>query len=90
MSVIQKQMPLTLIGILNIPVCSLMFFVRFPGEKVHCLQNETDVVLLLRQVADIKKRVLHMRGHRACLLAEQTDYIPHNEDGFEGTLKVRV
>ncbi|XP_022690713.1 pre-rRNA-processing protein TSR1 homolog [Varroa jacobsoni] len=61
---------------------------RFPGEKVHCLQNETDVVLLLRQVADIKKRVLHMRGHRACLLAEQTDYIPHNEDGFEGTLKV--
>lgn len=66
-----------------------VFTVRFPGEKVHCVQNETDVVLLLRQVADVKKRVLQMREHRPCLLAENTEFTPNDDTGYEGTLKVR-
>ncbi|OQR79017.1 pre-rRNA-processing protein TSR1-like [Tropilaelaps mercedesae] len=61
---------------------------RFPGEKIYCVQNETDAVLLLRQIADVKKRVLKMREQRAYLLAERTDFIATDGTGHQGTLRV--
>lgn len=64
------------------------FRYRFPGEKVHCLQKETDAILLLNQIADCKKKSLNMRSNRCCLLAENVEFTANDANNFEGTLKV--
>ncbi|MEE6469158.1 hypothetical protein FKM82_008521 [Ascaphus truei] len=61
---------------------------RFPDAKLLHLDTEQEVAMLLRQMAIQKQRHLAFRDRRSYLLAQRADFLPNDESGLLGTLKV--
>ncbi|KAM4698957.1 pre-rRNA-processing protein TSR1 homolog [Discoglossus pictus] len=61
---------------------------RFPDAKLFQLDTEQEAALLLRQIATQKQRHLAFRSRRSYMLAQNADFIPTDESGLVGTLKV--
>uniref|UniRef100_A0A8C8S9L9 Pre-rRNA-processing protein TSR1 homolog n=1 Tax=Pelusios castaneus TaxID=367368 RepID=A0A8C8S9L9_9SAUR len=61
---------------------------RFPEAKLFPLNTEQESLLLLRHLATQKRRHLAFRDRRAYLLAHDVDFVPSQDSGLEGTLKV--
>lgn len=61
---------------------------RFPGEKIHCVDKKEDAILLLRQIANQKRRPVSYRDGRPHLLAESIEFCHGDDQNLVGTLKV--
>ncbi|XP_075552207.1 tsr1 ribosome assembly factor [Dermacentor variabilis] len=61
---------------------------RFPGEKLRAVDKKEDGLLLLRQIADQKRRPISYRDSRPHMLAESVEFCPHESQNLVGTLKV--
>ncbi|KAH7947154.1 hypothetical protein HPB52_007758 [Rhipicephalus sanguineus] len=61
---------------------------RFPGEKLRAVDKKEDGLLLLRQIADQKRRPISYRDSRPHMLAESVEFCPHEGQNLVGTLKV--
>ncbi|NXY80989.1 TSR1 protein, partial [Alcedo cyanopectus] len=61
---------------------------RFPEAKLFPLNTEQESSLLLRHLATQKQRHLSFRDRRAHLLAHTAQFLPTQESGLVGTLKV--
>ncbi|KAL1779299.1 pre-rRNA-processing protein TSR1-like [Sigmodon hispidus] len=61
---------------------------RFPEDKFLLLSTERDAGMLLRQLATQKQRHLAFRDRRAYLFAHMADFVPSEENGLVGTLKI--
>ncbi|KAL3222902.1 hypothetical protein MRX96_049908, partial [Rhipicephalus microplus] len=61
---------------------------RFPGEKLRAVDKKEDGLLLLRQIADQKRRLISYRDSRPHMLAESVEFCPHEGQNLVGTLKV--
>ncbi|XP_077541698.1 tsr1 ribosome assembly factor isoform X2 [Haemaphysalis longicornis] len=61
---------------------------RFPGEKLRVVDKKEDGLLLLRQIADQKRRPINYRDSRPHLLAESIEFCPNEDQNLVGTLKV--
>nr|XP_033777116.1 pre-rRNA-processing protein TSR1 homolog isoform X2 [Geotrypetes seraphini] len=61
---------------------------RFPDAKVFSLDTEEAAAVLLRQMATQKQHHLAFRDQRTYLLAQKADFLPIDEAGLVGTLKV--
>ncbi|CAN7989115.1 unnamed protein product [Ixodes hexagonus] len=61
---------------------------RFPGEKIHSVDKKEDAILLLRQIANQKRRPVSYRDARPHLLAESLEFCREDDQNLVGTLKV--
>ncbi|KAH8021029.1 hypothetical protein HPB51_011808 [Rhipicephalus microplus] len=61
---------------------------RFPGEKLRAVDKKEDGLLLLRQIADQKRRLISYRDSRPHMLAESVEFCPQEGQNLVGTLKV--
>ncbi|EEC13624.1 ribosome biogenesis protein tsr1, putative [Ixodes scapularis] len=61
---------------------------RFPGDKIHSVDKKEDAILLLRQIANQKRRPVSYRDARPHLLAESLEFCHRDDQNLLGTLKV--
>ncbi|XP_077021633.1 pre-rRNA-processing protein TSR1 homolog isoform X2 [Tamandua tetradactyla] len=61
---------------------------RFPDDKLLLLDTQQEARMLLRQLTNQKQRHLAFRDRRAYLFAHAADFMPSDENGLVGTLKV--
>ncbi|XP_063812165.1 pre-rRNA-processing protein TSR1 homolog [Pseudophryne corroboree] len=61
---------------------------RFPDAKLFHLDTAQEAAVLLRQMATQKQRHLVFRDRRSYLLAHRADFLPSDDSGLVGTLKV--
>lgn len=61
---------------------------RFPGDKIHSVDKKEDAILLLRQIANQKRRPVSYRDARPHLLAESLEFCHGDDQNLVGTLKV--
>ncbi|XP_004483804.1 pre-rRNA-processing protein TSR1 homolog [Dasypus novemcinctus] len=61
---------------------------RFPDDKLFLLDTQQEARMLLRNLANQKQRHLAFRDRRAYLFAHAVDFMPSEENGLVGTLKV--
>lgn len=61
---------------------------RFPGEKIHSVDKKEDAVLLLRQIANQKRRPVSYRDSRPHMLVESLEFNNNEGSDLVGTLKV--
>ncbi|CAN7983387.1 unnamed protein product [Ixodes pacificus] len=61
---------------------------RFPGDKIHSVDKKEDAILLLRQIANQKRRPVSYRDARPHLLAESLEFCHGDDQDLVGTLKV--
>uniref|UniRef100_A0A2R5LJ62 Pre-rRNA-processing protein TSR1 homolog n=1 Tax=Ornithodoros turicata TaxID=34597 RepID=A0A2R5LJ62_9ACAR len=61
---------------------------RFPDDKVYTVDKQEDGIILLRHIADQKKREVFYRDARPHLLAEDIQFHPNGNEEYLGTLKL--
>ncbi|XP_053313067.1 pre-rRNA-processing protein TSR1 homolog [Spea bombifrons] len=61
---------------------------RFPDSKLFQVDTEQEAAVLLRQMAIQKQRHLAFRSRRSYMVAQRADFLPTDESGLIGTLKV--
>ncbi|XP_029467360.1 pre-rRNA-processing protein TSR1 homolog [Rhinatrema bivittatum] len=61
---------------------------RFPDAKIFSLDTKQEAAVLLRQMATQKQHHLAFRDRRTYLLAQKAEFLPGDENGVAGTLKV--
>lgn len=61
---------------------------RFPEHKLYPVNKREDGILLLRHIANQKKRSVFYRDARPHMLAERVQFCPSEDEDFMGTLKV--
>uniref|UniRef100_A0A8C5MWA9 Pre-rRNA-processing protein TSR1 homolog n=1 Tax=Leptobrachium leishanense TaxID=445787 RepID=A0A8C5MWA9_9ANUR len=61
---------------------------RFPDAKLFHLDTAQEAAVVLRQMGIQKQRHLAFRNRRSYLLAQRADFLPTDDSGLLGTLKV--
>ncbi|KAM8976369.1 pre-rRNA-processing protein TSR1 homolog [Pelodytes ibericus] len=61
---------------------------RFPDAKLFQLDTAQEAAVVLRQMATQKQRHLAFRSRRSYLLGQKAEFLPTDESGLIGTLKV--
>uniref|UniRef100_A0A8D2JRK2 Pre-rRNA-processing protein TSR1 homolog n=1 Tax=Sciurus vulgaris TaxID=55149 RepID=A0A8D2JRK2_SCIVU len=61
---------------------------RFPDDRLLLLDTQQEAAMLLRQLANQKRRHLAFRDRRAYLFTHAADFVPSEENNLMGTLKI--
>lgn len=61
---------------------------RFPDDRLLLLDTQQEAAMLLRQLANQKRRHLAFRDRRAYLFTHAAGFVPSEENNLVGTLKI--